>query len=221
MDSDTHGDLGEADAYWRRRVYVLAGGITAIGLMAWACSGPDHKKPAAQVRDTAASMTPPQVTATPVVTPVAPTLTPTPTPTVTVTVTAGVPLAKPRSGDPCDEADVVVGLTSTKDVYQDKEHPRFRISVVNTGHRPCTFDVGAKALRLRITSGSDRVWSSDRCADRPASDLRVLRRGVPYIADVDWDRTRCGGDSRARPGTYVVAAKSGGVRTQSQVFRLR
>ncbi|MCO5968105.1 hypothetical protein [Actinoallomurus soli] len=220
MDSDTHGDLGEADAYWRRRVYVLAGGITAIGLMAWACSGPDHKKPTAQVRNAAATtMTPLQVTPTPAVTPAAPSAAA--TPTVTVTVTAGVPAAAPRKGDPCDDADVVVGLTPTKDIYQDKEHPRFRISVVNTGRRACTFDVGAKALRLRITSGSDPVWSSDRCADRPASEPRLLRRGVPYIADVDWDRTRCGGDSRARPGTYVVSAKSAGVRTQSQVFRLR
>ncbi|MEV5746306.1 hypothetical protein AB0L00_00685 [Actinoallomurus sp. NPDC052308] len=219
MDSDTQGDLGEADAYWRRRVYVLAGGITAIGLMAWACSGPDHKKSTAQARNAAAPVTSLPVTATPVVTPTAPTAAP--TATVTVTVTPGVPAAKPRGGDPCDDADVVVGLTPSKDVYQDREHPRFRISVVNTGRRACTFDVGGKALRLRITSGSDSIWSSDRCAAGPASDLQLLRRGVPYIADVDWDRTRCGGDSRARPGTYVVTAKSGGIRPQSQVFRLR
>lgn len=216
MDSDTQRDLGEADAYWRRRVYVLAGGITAIGLMAWACSGPDHKKSTAQVRNTAATMTPPQVTVGPVATPV------TPAATVTVTVTpTGAPLAQPRSGDPCDDADVVVGLAPTKDVYQDKERPRFRLSVVNTGRRACTFDVGAKTLRLRITSGADPVWSSDRCADGPASDLQLLRRGIPYITDVDWNRTRCGGDSRAQPGTYVVTAKGRGFRTQSQVFRLR
>ena len=51
MDSDTNRDQGEADAYWRRRVYVLAGGITVIGLVAWACSGSDHKKSTAQVRN--------------------------------------------------------------------------------------------------------------------------------------------------------------------------
>ncbi|MCO6004338.1 hypothetical protein NE236_05030 [Actinoallomurus purpureus] len=216
MDSDTQRDLGEADAYWRRRVYVLAGGITAIGLMAWTCSGPDHKKSTAQVRNAAATMTPLPVTATPVAT----AATPAATVTVTVTPTA-VPGVKPRSGDRCDDADVVVGLAPTKDLYKSKEHPRFRLSVVNAGRRACTFDVGAKALRLRITSGADPVWSSDRCADGPASDLQLLRRGVPYIADVDWDRTRCGGDSRARPGTYVVTAKGRGVRTRSQVFRLR
>jgi hypothetical protein len=216
MDSDTQRDLGEADAYWRRRVYVLAGGITAIGLMAWACSGPDHKKSTAQVRNAAATMTPLQVTVSPVATPA------TPAATVTVTLTpSGVPLAQPRSGDPCDDVDIVVGLAPTKDVYQDKEHPRFRLSVVNTGRRACTFDVGAKALQLRITSGADPVWSSDRCADGPASDLQLLRRGIPYITDVDWDRTRCGGDSRARSGTYVVTAKGRGFRTQSQVFHLR
>jgi hypothetical protein len=216
MDSDTQRDQGEADAYWRRRVYVLAGGITAIGLMAWACSGPDHKKPTSQVRNAAATVTPPPIT----VSPVPAMATPVATVTVTVTPTA-VPGLRPRNGDRCDDADVVVGLTPTKDVYQGGEHPRFRLSVVNTGRRACTFDVGAKALRLRITSGTDPVWSSDRCAEGPDSELKMLRRGIPYIADLDWNRTRCDGDSRARPGTYVVTARGTGVRTESQVFRLR
>ncbi|GAA4620762.1 hypothetical protein GCM10023196_006020 [Actinoallomurus vinaceus] len=222
MDSDTQRDQGEADAYWRRRVYVLAGGITAIGLMAWACSGPDPKKPTSQMRNAAATMSPSAVVVTPVTTPASPASPASPAATVTVTVTPTAAIAgKARSGDRCADADIVVALTPTKDVYRSGEHPRFRLSVVNTGRRACTFDVGAKALRLRITSGADPVWSSDRCADGPPSDIRLLRRGVPYITDVDWDRTRCGGDSRALPGTYVVTAKGRGIRTDGQVFRLR
>lgn len=213
MDSDTHRDQGEADAYWRRRVYVLAGGITAIGLVAWACSGPDHKKSTAQVRNAAATAGPVSPGVTPAAAPAA---------TVTVTVTPSAPPSPQlRSGDRCDEQDVVVALTPDKQVFQAKERPHFRVSVVNTGRRSCTFDVGARALRLRITSGSDPVWSSDRCAAGTASDLQLLRRGIPYIADLTWDRRRCDGASQAMPGVYVITVKAPGVRTDRQVFRLR
>ncbi len=214
MDSDTNRDQGEADAYWRRRVYVLAGGITVIGLVAWACSGSDHKKSTAQVRNAAATAG--GVTAA--VTPAAAV----PTATVTVTLTPSpVPSPQRRSGDRCDEQDVVVALTSDKQVFRGKEQPHFRMSVVNTGSRSCTFDVGARALRLRITSGSDPVWSSDRCAAGPASNLQLLRRGIPYIADVTWDRKRCDGESRALPGVYVITVKARGIRSDREVFRLR
>src|SRR5690349_9517268 len=134
MDSDTQSDQGEADAYWRRRVYVLAGGITAIGLMAWACSDSDHKKSTAQVRNAAATMSPAPAPATPVPSGAVPTA------TVTVTATpSALPPAERRSGDMCYDADIVIGLAPTKDVYAGKEHPRFRLSVVNTGRRACTF----------------------------------------------------------------------------------
>lgn len=214
MDSDTYRDQGEADAYWRRRVYVLAGGVTAIGLVAWACSGSDHKKSTAQVRDAAATA----AGVTPAVTPAAAV----PAATVTVTVTPSVaPSPRRRSGDRCDEQDVVVALTPDKQVFQGKEQPHFRMSVVNTGDKSCTFDVGARALRLRITSGSYPVWSSDRCAAGPASNLQLLRRGVPYIADLTWDRKRCDGESRALPGVYVITVKARGVRPDREIFRLR
>jgi hypothetical protein len=212
MDSGTDRKQGEADAYWRRRVYVLAGGITVIGLVAWACSGSGHKRTTAQVRNAAVPASP------------AMTVTPLPGPTTTVTVTA-TPTAAPApatkgNGDACDARDLVADLASTRDTYRGGEHPQFRLSVVNTGRRSCAFDVGAKALRLRIESGSDRIWSSDRCGG-PASDLRMLRRGIPYIETLEWNRKRCDGDSRARPGTYVISAKGGGVRAKPQVFRLR
>lgn len=211
MGSDTESKQEEADAYWRRRVYVLAGGLTVVGLLAWACSGSGHKRTTAQVRNSAVPVSP--------AVPVAPS--PDPTATVTVTATPSVPpSARKGNGDACNPRDVVADLVSAKDAYRGGERPRFRLSVVNTGDHACTFDVGAKAMRLRIESGSDRVWASDRCGS-PASDLRMLRRGVPFIETLEWNRQRCDGESRARPGTYIVSAAGRGVHARSQVFRLR
>lgn len=210
---DEYDDQGDVEAYWRRRVYVLTGGIALIGMLAWACSGSGHKKPAAQVRDAAATTSPqtaPAATAA------------TPTPAVTVTVTATPTAASAgHAGDQCDPGDVVVGVTPAATVFGGKQHPRFSLSVVNTGRRACTFDVGPKALLIRISSGADRVWSSDRCVGRAGANLQMLKRGVPYLATLDWDRRRCDGETRAAAGTYVIAVGASGIRTQREVFRLR
>jgi hypothetical protein len=212
-DPDVEDEPGDVEAYWRRRVYVLAGGITLIGLLAWACSGSGHKKSTSQVRNAAATVSP--AAALPAATP-----TPTATVTVTVTPTAVVP-EKKRAGDKCDAADVVVGITPNGTVFTGKQHPRFGLSVVNTGRRACTFDVGPKALLIRISSGPDRVWSSAQCVPGAGSSLQMLQRGVPYLATLDWDRRRCNSDAHAAPGTYVIAVGAPGMKTHREVFRLR
>jgi hypothetical protein len=196
-------------------VYVLAGGITLIGLVAWACSGSDHKRSTAQVRNAAATESP---TASPLA------ATPTPTPTATVTVTASptaLPGAPKHAGDTCAPRDVVVGLTPAGTVFKGRQHPRFGLSVVNTGRRACTFDVGSKALLIRISSGSDQVWSSARCVPGAGPNIQMLQRGVPYLATLDWDRRRCNSDTHAAPGTYVIAVGAPGIKTHREVFRLR
>lgn len=213
---DDYGGYSDPEAYWRRRVYVLAGGIALIGLVAWACSGPDHKRSTAQVRNAAATMSPTAVRA-----PSGAGAAPTPTATVTVTATPTAAPGDQRAGDRCDASDVVVGLTPTGTVFTGRRHPRFGLSVVNTGRRTCAFDVGPKSLLIRISSGADRVWSSARCVSGAGPNLQMLRRGVPYLATLDWDRRRCDGDSQAAAGTYVIAVGAAGVKTRREVFRLR
>jgi hypothetical protein len=216
LDHEDFDDQGEVEAYWRRRVFVLAGGIALIGLVAWACSGSGDKKSTAQVRNAAATTSPQAALLA-----TGARATPTPAVTVTVTATPSVPPVKRQSGDQCDPADVVVGVTPNATVFKGKQHPSFALSVVNTGRRACTFDVGPKALLIRISSGSDRVWSSERCVDRAVPNLQLLKRGVPYLATLDWDRRRCDSDTHAAPGTYVIAVGASGIRTQREVFRLR
>jgi hypothetical protein len=215
LDHEIEPEPGDVEAYWRRRVYVLAGGITLIGLVAWACSGSDHKKSTAQVRNAAATVTP--APAAP-----APAATPSPTATVTVTATPKALLEqKKHAGDQCEPGDVVLGVTPAGTVFKGKQHPRFGLSVVNTGRRACTFDVGPKALLIHISSGTDPVWSSARCVGGASANLQMLQRGVPYLATVDWDRRRCNSDTHAAPGTYVIAVSAPGIKTHREVFRLR
>jgi hypothetical protein len=231
MDSDTDRD-GGLDAYWRRRAIALGGALVSLGLLAWACSGSDGKK-SQQIRNAAAIGTAGATAgrasgrasgraanASPGVV----------LPTVTVTATAKVtvvPAVPKQAGDACDPADVVVNLAEAKDTFVGKEHPQFKLSVVNTGQLACTLGVGPKELEISVRSGSGPAWSSARCAAGSGSSIQLLQRGIPYVTGVEWDRTRspaagCSGHrERALPGTYRVIAREGRIRSNRQVFHLR
>jgi hypothetical protein len=224
MDTDTEREP-RTDAYWKRRVYVLGGGIALIGLMAWSCSGSGHGKSTAQLRNAAAAASLSPLAAPPAIGTPTPSASATPSPvpsgSASPSVKASAQPVKRRPGDACAETDVVMTFAATKTTYKGAQHPRFQLSVVNTARMPCTFDVGPGHLDVRIVSGSDRVWSSAQCLGA-GSSIQMLRRGVPYIAAIDWNRRRCGADpARAQPGTYVAYAKAGGLKTAHQVFFLR
>ncbi|TDD82135.1 hypothetical protein E1298_23235 [Actinomadura rubrisoli] len=176
----------------------MAGILGVVGLLAWACTGDGDEDEPVRNAGAAETSAPP----------------PTAMPTVTVTRTTTPPSEPPPEDGPCRARDLVVNLASARDTYAGPERPRFRVTVVNAGENPCTWDAGS--VDVRVTSGPDRIWSSARCREgRPAR--RTLRRGIPYVDGVGWDRKRgCKGDP-VRPGTYVAELKG----AKRQVFRLR
>ncbi|WP_234401906.1 hypothetical protein [Thermobifida halotolerans] len=126
---------------------------------------------------------------------------------------------------PCRPGDVVVTVESDRDDYAAGVHPAFTLTLVNTGTKTCTAEVGTKTLELRITSGDDRIWSSLDCVENRTAEPVELRRGVPHDVEITWDRTRSWRDCRddvvhARPGTYVAKVYSDYETSGSQVFRL-
>ncbi|MEU5876884.1 hypothetical protein [Spirillospora sp. NPDC047279] len=225
MGTDTERDpegLG-LDQYWRRRVIALGGVLGTVGLVAWACTagGGEQKQPlknAAAVGSASPSASPSAAV------PSLPAATPTVTVTAKVTTT---PTAPKKDGDACEEGDVVVNMTMTRDTYAKGDMPQVQLTVVNTGGRACTFDVGSRSLDVRVTSGSDRVWSSAACDQGSGSSIQMLRRGIPYVGTVTWDRKRSTGKCEGRrvgalPGTYVASIKAADkIKVKRQVFRLR
>ncbi|MFC5184255.1 hypothetical protein [Actinomadura harenae] len=229
MDADTERDPEEEwgiDQYWRRRAMALAGVLGVVGLTAWACgafggAGGDAKKaPTQSVAGVGSAV--PSPSATPGV--------PVPAPTVTVTRTpkggASPKAVAHKDGDACEARDVVVNFASDGDTFARDERPSFRLTVVNTGQNACRYDVGTSSLDVRITSGADKVWAASVCDGGSGSSVRTLRRGIPYVTTLTWDRKRSGADcsgkrDKARPGTYVAALKADHVKPQKQVFHLR
>lgn len=182
---------------------ALAGALGAVGLLAWACAGTGEGEPVgdAKAAASASASAPP----------------PTAMPTVTVTTTTTPKPEAGSDGGPCGDADLVVNMSAAGTTYRGSERPEFRITVVNIGAGTCTFDTGS--LDVRITSGPDRIWSSAECR-RGDAPKEKLRRGIPYVDTVTWDRERgCKGGTRARPGTYVASLK--GMKVKDRVFHLR
>ena len=189
------------DRYWRRRAIALAGVLGGVGLLAWACTG-DTDEPVREAGAVESTSPPPPPTAMP---------------TVTVTVTTTPEPEPAKDGGPCDDKDLVITMSGAEDTYPASENPEFRITVVNTSKASCKFDTGG--LDLRITSGSDRIWSSAECRRGDASK-ETLKRGVPHVETITWGRERdCGDGSPARPGTYVADLK--GEKAKKQIFHLR
>ncbi|WP_344887666.1 hypothetical protein [Actinomadura meridiana] len=136
-------------------------------------------------------------------------------PTVTVTATATPEAA--NDGGPCKRDDLVFNMSSQRDSYAGSQRPEFRITVVNMGGGSCVLDKGA--LDLRVTSGDDRIWSSRAC-HRGGPSKVTLRRGVPLVDTVTWNRRRgCERGTAARPGTYVAELRHHDV--ERRIFHLR
>jgi len=219
---DDEDDEEYQEAYWRRRAIALGGVVLVVGGLAWTCSGGggDEKAPAGAKEKSAEASPSPSVSGTEA--------SPLELPTVLVTVTKTATVAAPRRpGDACEPRDVVVTLIPAAREFPPGVQPTFSLTVVNTGRLDCTFDVGAQSLVTRITSGSDRIWSSAHCEARglEATSIQRLRRGVPYTTTLVWDRRRsdkgCDGPrTKALPGTYTAQVQGGGVKTEKTVFEL-
>jgi len=127
---------------------------------------------------------------------------------------------------------VVPSLFVSQQVYQRWVRPQFSIYLVNIGRGTCTFDVGARSLRLVIRSGQARIWGSADCARGARSDVVRMRRGVPFVTYMSWSRRRsspvggsgpgCGpAQPTAAPGTYTAVVTSGATHSRVEVFVLR
>lgn len=228
----------EADVYWRRRLFALAGGLGILGLLAWALGG------ATATPRTKASMTAlngsPTTPSIIIKTGTSASATAAPSPSVTTRPSARPtpsyisapgkrpPAHRPRNqgspGDDCPANDIVISLTGGDD-FSATAHPSFGVSVVSTDGSSCAYNVGPRYLTLTIESGGVRAWGSSDCARGGGTQVVNLTRGVPTQRTITWDRQitapGCHTLSRsAQPGTYTVTASDAGTHSRTLVIVL-
>ncbi|MBF4162601.1 hypothetical protein [Nocardioides acrostichi] len=89
----------------------------------------------------------------------------------------------------------------------------------------CTFEVTPRSITVKITSGSDDIWSTLECSQAvPKKDL-VLRSAQASTVSIQWGARRSDGEcSRysawALPGYYHVEAAALGGEPRDRQFRL-
>lgn len=129
----------------------------------------------------------------------------------------------------CNPADIVVTATTDKDSYPVTGSARVGLTIQSKASTDCSMDVGSQALELVISSGSDRIWSSDDCQGTPTPRTAVVKPGnaSQIRSNVTWNLARstpgCG--STATPvkvgvGTYNLVARAGDIRSAPKTFQL-
>jgi hypothetical protein len=136
------------------------------------------------------------------------------------------PTALPAPSGPCSVNDVVV-TPSIKDQAHAGKPVTFAMQLKTRSTPACTFKVGADSFVVKITSGSDRIWSTQDCPNAIPTKSVVVRKDTPATVDVKWNGMRsdsnCSRTTKwAQPGYYhAMAAVFGAEPVDAQFVLMR
>jgi hypothetical protein len=234
-------DAVDPSAYWRRRFFILAAGIAALGLCAWLIPGAHHsaKTGAAAPQFAAALATRNTLPSAAYGPAYAPKPTSKPSPTVSETPTsaprkqkAGLAGHSSASASPsatgaarCAPRDIVLSLFTTAPGYAQNAVPTFDVYAVSTSATACTMIYGPGAVRVVVTRQGHVVWNSAACKPPPGSPVRFTR-GVPQELTISWNRqatkpSGCAGFlTVGTGGTFDVVAMTAGQSSPVRTFSL-
>jgi hypothetical protein len=235
------GRPADPSAYWRRRFFILGGGLAVLAVLAWQFTGkgPSAGTPAADGSSMAALQAGETLPSAAYGSPAAaPSLTTPaeipPTTAPPVTPSAKQSSAKPKptasasakaAGSTCASGDIVLSLFTSQASYGQTAQPQFHVYAVSTASSPCQLPYGAGSVRVVVTRHGQVVWDSSAC--RPATATPVqFQLGVPQLLTVSWNRqatspSGCAGSLPAgTTGTFDAVAQTAGQSSQVRTFKL-
>jgi hypothetical protein len=133
------------------------------------------------------------------------------------------PLATPTG--PCQASDLVARPSLTGPAYAGKPVV-FTMTLTTKVTPACTWNVAPTSLAVKVTSGSDRIWSSQECATALPEQAVVVRKDHPALVSVTWHGQRSDAECTrstpwAEPGFYHVTAAAFGAEPVDQQFQLQ
>ena len=131
----------------------------------------------------------------------------------------------PEPSGPCQDSDVRV-TPRLGDTARAGGDVRFVLALTTFESPACTWRVGPDTIAVRLTSGSDRIWTSQDCPAVIAERDVVLRTVKATPVEIVWPGRRSDEDcSRntmwAEPGYYHVSAAALGSEPTEVQFELR
>ncbi|WP_062298923.1 hypothetical protein [Demequina maris] len=198
-----------SEVYWRRRIVLLVAlaVIVALGWLIVSALSSDGAEPTASSTPTTST---------------APTSSTSPSPSVSQSESAA-------SDDvtACVDGAISVSVAPNPASVPADKQPRFDVTIEQDGDVPCVIDATGKDTKLVITSGDDRIWSSNDC---PAEEALIgkswlLDAGDTKDVQVAWPRIRsaegCAAvDQAPGAGTYWATVTVAGVKADAVPFVL-
>jgi len=130
----------------------------------------------------------------------------------------------PGGIDDCGPAALRLTVVPAAASFPVGARPSFSLTIDNTGTDACLVDAGEAAEQVVITSGSDKVWSSQDC---PSDEHRtlLLAPGASDTHPLVWGRVRSApgcpsGLAAPGAGTYQVSFAVGGAKAVTATFTL-
>ena len=138
---------------------------------------------------------------------------------------AGLGPSQLTSDGLCAPGTVVLSVFTTKPSYSGAQDPKFAVYAVSTAAGVCTFDLGPGKLHLEVMSSGRVIWDSGDCARSDSTWIARLRRGVPVLESITWNRTITLPGcvtlaSSARAGDYQAQAWTASASSGVLSFRL-
>ena len=136
---------------------------------------------------------------------------------------AASPLAEPTGS--CPDSDIVVTPTVPGEVYAGSPVD-LDLQLTTEKSPACTWSVSPQTLVVKLTSGADRIWSTQDCPGVIHKQDVVVRKDVPTSVTVTWRGRRSDGtcsatNAWAQPGYYYVTAAALGAEPDQVQFVLR
>jgi hypothetical protein len=212
-----------ARVYWTRRLLVVAVAFLLVFGIARLLGSSGSGAPEARPVGAAASSSTPATTS----------LTPQATTGASVPGTGGTakqpsspsptPLASPTGA--CSDSDVVA-TPSVKGTAYAGHSVVFTMTLTTLSSPACTWEVSSKVMAVKVTSGSDRIWSTQECSGAVPRQSVVVRKDHPVDVSVVWNGQRSDSDCTrstawAEPGYYHVIAASFGAEPVDVQFELK
>ena len=137
------------------------------------------------------------------------------------------PSATASEGSGCQQNLIVVTAGTDKPSYGAGEKPLLSLKVTNNNKVPCEVNIGTSQMEFLITSGSDRIFSSQDCQADNTDLMKTIAPGKSETANFPWQRNRTvqGCDPiEAKPGAggayYVFTARLASKTSPKAVFQL-
>ncbi|PFG17707.1 hypothetical protein ATK74_2280 [Propionicimonas paludicola] len=190
--------VGERPAavYWLRRALVLLVPLALIVGLVWLFlpKGPAPLAAAPPTRPASPS---------------APITTPAQTAAQTPTASASTP-STPVAPTACAAESLSASLAGYGTVKAGGTQP-FKLTLTSQADADCLFDAEVGTVELAVSSGADRIWTTDHCAKLLPGKTLTLSKGKPVELGIDWPVKRSAKGCKTTKdvlgaGTYVATA---------------